>query len=165
MTGKDVLQDQPSAASDVIIAMAENNWVSFEKALANSPIPKRTQNALRRKVRLLYAPLLGAIIDLSRESFVKEMRARRMKIIEGMTDAKIHEAPLKDSAMAAKQLQEMEHLILGEATSIVSIEDRRKLEELTTLLLAEAHRRGVETLVPQEDGSYAVHRIQNGDMA
>ena len=138
-----------------IIAMGDEDMKRLDGAIADCGLPARTAKALRKRVREVYAPVLGVIKDLSRDSFIAQLQNRRMKILEAMSDLKIDDASLRDLAVSYGVLQDKEALLKGDPTSIVSIEDRRTMGELSTAMVEEAKRREAVELTKQADGSYA----------
>lgn len=65
------------------------------------------------------------------------------RVIEAMDDNAIRGAGLRDKAYAADRLFNMRQLMRGEPTAILSVDDRRTLNQLLPALAAEAQRRGV----------------------
>jgi len=65
------------------------------------------------------------------------------RILKMIDDDKIAKAPLNQQAYAFATFVDKARLLRGEATSIVSVEDRRQLKDLLPFLVMEAKRRGM----------------------
>lgn len=72
---------------------------------------------------------------------MSEIRAER--ILQSIDDVSIASATLYQRVMAYSALIDKSRLLRGEATAIVSVEDKRKINQLIPLLMQEVERRGI----------------------
>lgn len=123
--------------------------------MASDPAIKIAEVA--RRTGMSVATINGIRAQMSRE-FVAPMQELRKvtqgrlqaltddrldRVLEAVDDNAIRGAGLRDKAYAADRLFNMRQLMRGEPTSILSVDDRRTLNNLLPALLAEAQRRGV----------------------
>lgn len=89
-------------------------------------------------------PVFEEYRRLNAEQLADQFDNKLQMILAHVDPVTVGTAGLKDLAIAAGIFTEKRQLLRGHATQIVTVDDRRKLNELMPKLLQEAKRRGLE---------------------
>lgn len=82
--------------------------------------------------------------DASVKDLTKLVGDRALRIIESVDDDAIADAKLRDRMVSFGILVDKHQLLSGQPTQRMDITDRRKMDEVVKLFMAEARRRGLE---------------------
>ncbi len=111
--------------------------------LLASGIPEKVSVAMVKRMRVKYAGVVTLRKQQTTQELVKSIEEDIYLISSYIDDKVVSEASLRDLAMAKAALIEKRALLRGEPTQILSDLERRKLNELLPLAIAEAQRRGL----------------------
>ena len=111
-----------------------NHWRTLRSVLGLPILTNR-----KPVTELTVAPEEATNADLARM-----MRRRLNEILISMGANDLKEAKLRDKAYAITQLVQQSQVLLEKPTSIHRMEDHRKLEEVSKMLLEEVKRRRIE---------------------
>jgi len=90
--------------------------------------------------------------EITTKKLLRLLDEKALMALESMDEMSFLEAPLRDKAVALGIILEKRQLLSGEPTAILSVEERRHLDELIPMLMAEAQRRGhVIDVTPDND--------------
>lgn len=109
---------------------------------------KRMENALVTDP--VTEPVTGTLIATSPQAMAEECENKAAMILATIKEATAKSATLSQRSKAVSDLIYNSRLLKGEATQIISHEDRRKLKELIPALILEAKRRGITIDVTPE---------------
>lgn len=125
--------------------LMENPQQRLEDVAKAVGIPKATAQALARRLMAKGGqPVVEEYRRLSSEKLAEMFDSKLQMIMSYVDPLTVGTASLKDLAIAAGIFTEKRQLLRGHATQIVTVDDRRKLNELMPKLLQEARRRGLE---------------------
>lgn len=82
--------------------------------------------------------------EVSKQELLEKVSNLSVRLLDSITDADIDRADLKSKAISAAIMIDKRQILRGEPTTIIQIEDRRKLHELLPLLKQEMERRSLE---------------------
>ena len=83
-------------------------------------------------------------VEVSKQELLEKVSNLSVRLLDSITDADIDRADLKAKAISAAIMIDKRQILRGEPTTIIQIEDRRKLHELLPLLKQEMERRSLE---------------------
>lgn len=92
----------------------------------------------------------GTLISTNPQSMAQECESKAAMILNHINEKKVKGATIQQCARAFSDLIQNSRLLKGEATQIISHEDRRKLKELIPAMIKEAKRRGITIDVTPE---------------
>lgn len=98
---------------------------------------------LRAKVQTTLQPVTTTLRRATNARMLELIEDRQLSVMEAMTDSKIQKAGLREQVYALDRLFNIRQLLRGEPTQIVSIDDRKTLNELVPALVKAAQRRGI----------------------
>lgn len=98
---------------------------------------------LAKRMRTRYQGVASEMRAVKTKELVHKLDERINHAIGYMDDYIMGEASFRDLAMGTAQLIEKRQLLKGEPTQIISVDERRTLNELVPLLVREAQRRGI----------------------
>lgn len=113
-------------------------------------IPKAIMKEVQKRVAARAGQFRSTSRRLSEKETIARLEERMALAIEYLDDFAMAGATAKDLAGTIDTLNHNIQLLKGRPTQIMSIEDRRKLNELIPALLIEAQRRGVPLPAPIE---------------
>ena len=106
-------------------------------------IPEKLLSAVRRRLDAKTHPVKSDLSQLNDKQIIDIMREKLGLAFGYMDDFAFAGASAKDLAIVADSLINNIQLLSGKPTSITTIEDRRKMNELIPALVEEAHKRGL----------------------
>ena len=106
-------------------------------------IPGKLLSAVRRRLDAKTHPVKSDLSQLNDKQIIDIMREKLGLAFGYMDDFAFAGASAKDLAIVADSLINNIQLLSGKPTSITTIEDRRKINELIPALVEEAHKRGL----------------------
>ncbi len=98
---------------------------------------------LRAKVQTTLQPVTTTLRRATNARMLELIEDRQLSVMEAMTDSKIQKAGLREQVYALDRLFNIRQLLRGEPTQIVSVDDRKTLNELVPALVKAAQRRGI----------------------
>lgn len=104
---------------------------------------------LRVKAETQFQAPAAALKRATNARLLELIEDRELTVIEALTPAKINGASLREQIYALDRLHNIRQLLRGEPTQIVSVDDRKTLNDLLPALVKAAQRRGVVI-----DGAY-----------
>lgn len=110
---------------------------------AKAGMPEATVRALRTALQTTYQAPAQALRRANNATLLDMVDDRVVTFLQHMTDDKIRKASLRDQVYAMDRMFNIRQLLRGEPTQIVSIDDRKALNDLVPLLIKSAQRRGV----------------------
>jgi DNA-binding CsgD family transcriptional regulator len=131
------------AAADPVAKTQREAIERVNAALLASGIPEKVSEAMVKRMRVKYAGAVTVKKQVTTQELVKSLEENLYLIDSYIDDKVVSEASLRDLAMAKAALIEKRQLLRGEPTQILSDLERKKLNELLPLAIAEAQRRGL----------------------
>ena len=104
----------------------------------------KTVKKLHERMMANYQPITRELREIKTSELVAKLEDRLSMALDYLTPAKMDMSTAKDLAIVIGVLAEKRQLLSGEATSIISVEDSRQLNEVMPRLLAEAERRKLD---------------------
>jgi ribosomal protein S12 len=98
---------------------------------------------LRTKAETQFQAPATALKRATNARLLELIEDRELTVIEALTPAKINGASLREQIYALDRLHNIRQLLRGEPTQIVSVDDRKTLNELVPALVKAAQRRGI----------------------
>lgn len=130
-------------AGEVMAMYAAEPHMKVSEICRRSGLSRHVVSGILAKMQRDYLPATLELRKVSQEQIRALTDDRLVTGLEAMTPEKFKTAGLRDQAFAVDRLNNMRQLFRGEPTSILSIEDRRKMNELGAALLLEMQRRGI----------------------
>ena len=106
-------------------------------------VPENLLKTVRRRLDARSTPVKSDVSQMSDKQIIDVMREKLSLAFGYMDDFAFAGATAKDLAIVADSLINNIQLLSGKPTSILSVEDRRKMNELIPALVDEAHKRGL----------------------
>ena len=132
----------PERAAEVL-DIATDPFMTIRAAAKECGFPPSTLHQFMKRIEARYKPLGDAITTLKNEEMVKLLEDRARRIFNYMDDFAMATAGLKDLAIAGGVVIDKARLLKDEPTQIVTMQDRRHLDELGAEILREMNRRGI----------------------
>ncbi len=152
--------DAPAEALAEIIAGGANALTTIEQTANAAGLPKKTVEALMKRVRAQLAPVVQEVKNVTTGHIVQQLEQKAAMALRYLDDLALSSASAKDLAIVIGILLEKRQLLRGEPTHIISMEERKSVDELAQMMLKEASRRGMfidmtaeEVRVLEPDGS------------
>lgn len=134
---------EPERFAAAFDAASETKLAKLKDVLEENGIPPKASQAIIHRIRVKYFGAVTEVRNLKKME-LDEMLGKKIHLMLHYIDDKVaSEASARDLAMGVAQLIEKQQLIRGEPTQIVSDLERKKLNELLPLAIAEAKRRGL----------------------
>ena len=124
--------------------MDPSNGESYKALGRKHHFCDKTVKKLHERMMANYQPITRELKDIRTEELVAKIENRLDLALDYLTGAKMDRSTAKDLAIVIGVLAEKRQLLSGEATSIISVEDSRQLNEILPAVLAEAKRRGLD---------------------
>jgi DNA-binding Lrp family transcriptional regulator len=133
----------PEKFGAILDAVSETKLTKLSDALRENGIPPGACASIIHRIRVKYFGAVTEVRNLKKME-LDEMLGRKIHLMLHYIDDKVaSEASARDLAMGVAQLIEKQQLIRGEPTQIVSDLERKKLNELLPLAIAEVKRRNL----------------------
>jgi len=91
-------------------------------------------------------------------TFLKLIETAAEKVLLAMDQRRVDQSDLKSLSGALRELINSRALLLGEPTQIVGSDHRRAMNDVVSMLLAEARRRGIEVMHDAATGQIVTRR-------
>ena len=148
--------DRERRRGEAMALMASDPTIKVAEVAKRAGMSVATINGIRSQMSREFIAPMTELRKVTQARLQGLTDDRLDRVIEAMDDNAIRGAGLRDKAYAADRLFNMRQLMRGEPTSILSVDDRRTLNQLLPALAAEAQRRGVtlegESSVVFEEG-------------
>lgn len=136
-------QRDGQTAGALIADMALDKFAKTRELAETLGVPKAMIEGLIRRARTRYLPLKEELHRIQSRDIQELLDDRVFRLLQYMDDSLMANASLRDVAYALDRMLNYRQLMRGEPTAILSVEDRRTLNELIPALVREAQRRGV----------------------
>lgn len=134
----------PDKAAAVLDAMTEiDPYQKVADAFKACGLPKTVSDSLMRRLRLKYTGALTEVRSLKTGEILDIINKKIHLASFYLDDKAMAEASARDLMLGMSALIEKRQLLRGEPTQIISDVQRKKLNELVPLLIAEGQRRGI----------------------
>ena len=115
----------------------------FEEIAEAAGLPKKTVDILARRLKRRWVPVADKMRVVSQKDLLMKIEDRMVQALDYMDDVTFASAPLRDLAMCFGILHDKRQLLMGQPTQILSVTERKELNELLPDIIAEAQRRGI----------------------
>lgn len=151
-------EGKPEEAAEAIVA-AEEPFTTLAQAAEQTGFPRKTLEAMMRRIKAQHQPLHEELKNLSTTDMVRQLDQKIGMTLGYIDDFVLSGASFRDLTIGLGILIEKKQLLSGEPTQILTIEERKNLTQLMPALFQEVSRRGitidqtpdepVRTLLPQ----------------
>lgn len=123
---------------------ADSDPLSTVKRVAQAAgLDEKAVRGLLARVRAQYAPLLGELRDVKTSELIRLVEDRAWMAVELIDRESLADLNAYQRAIIFGVLVDKARILKGLPTHIVSVEDRRQLDQVAGLLLKEMQRRGM----------------------
>ena len=149
----------PEKFAEFFIRFTENPECNVTQLARDVGLPTGTADALVKRLETRYLPLTNAVEKVTTKTIKRDIETALPKLLKRLADDDlIKAANLRDISVATNILIDKRQLLMGEPTQILTVEERRTLNEITPALVQEMARRNMPVLdVEYEDVVDAVH--------
>ena len=134
----------PEKAAALLDAASEPEALArVRAAMSGAGLPESVSARMLHRIRVKY---FGAVSELRalKTAEILDLLGKKIHLaLSYMDDKVMAEASFRDLALGSTAMIEKRALLRGEPTQIISDHERKRLNELTPLLIAEAQRRGI----------------------
>jgi hypothetical protein len=130
-------------ATAAMIDAASDPLLKVKDALMEAGLPERVSEAMLKRLRLKFYGAVHEVRALKTHEIVRMCEEKLDMVRYYLDDKVMAEASARDLGLIAGVLIEKRALLRGEPTQIISDHERKKLNELLPLAIAEAQRRGL----------------------
>lgn len=174
MTAKKKKLDVADLSDEQVATIIDEDseaFSSFVKTAEKAGLPKEIAAGLIRRVRAMAQETTSELRTVKAKEFLDILDDRAFKALGYLDDFALANASAKDLAVIAGILLEKRQLLRGEPTAILSIDDRRSLNDLVAGMTKEAARRNMlidndtgEVLIPYDDAGPRDRSLIRGGM-
>ncbi len=132
----------PEGAAAIITAHADP-FDKLVQAAEACGMPSRTASRIVQRLKTRYLPVKEATEEITTRSLQRMLDDRAHMALAYMDDKVFAEANLRDLSIALGILLEKRQLLKGEPTQILSVGERKNMNDLLPEIVAEAQRRGM----------------------
>jgi DNA-binding CsgD family transcriptional regulator len=122
---------------------ATDPFATVREAARKCGFPQSTLNQFMKRLESRYAPFSDAIRKVKNDEMVTLLEDRAWRAVEYIDDYAMAGASVKDLAITAGVMIDKARLLKDQPTQILSMEQRKNINELMPALLAEVERRGM----------------------
>jgi hypothetical protein len=137
------LEEEQERQGMVLAELMMDPSAEVAELAAKAGMPEATVRALRTALQTTYNAPAQALRRANNATLLELVDDRVVTFLQHMTDEKIRKASLRDQVYAMDRMFNIRQLLRGEPTQIVSVDDRKALNDLVPLLVKSAQRRGV----------------------
>ena len=159
--------DVPDLTDEQISTIIDEDseaFSTFVKTAEKAGLPKEIAAGLIRRTRAMAQATTSELRKVKAKEFLDVLDDRAFKALGYLDDFALANASAKDLAVIAGILLEKRQLLRGEPTAILSVDDRRSMNELVSVMSKEAARRNMiidndsgEVLIPYDDNGPREH--------
>jgi len=145
MPGPHAIENKhPEAAAKIIDkVLSPEQYRKIDDLAAEVGLHKSTVDALKKRLEFRYLPVGIELGRIRTEQFAEGIDGYANWILNSVDECDLLKASLKDKISAFCMLIDRRQLLSGEPTQILSINERKDINDLMPLLVAEATRRGL----------------------
>ncbi len=133
----------PEKTAHALEEMAADPLARFEEIAESCGLPKKTLQILKSRLQRRWVPVNDTIKTIRHKELLSLIEDRMLKSLDYMDDVAFAQAPLRDLAMTFGILHDKRQLLLGQPTAILSVQERKDLDDLVPILMQEAQKRGI----------------------
>ena len=130
--------EDPQLLAEIAVAQTVSD---FEDILNELEVPKREQSGILRRLGRKATDNIPTKIDT--KWILGQLDAKIALTLANLDEFALSRANARDLSGLLAVLVDRRQLLKGEPTAIISAEDRRSLNELVPIIVAEAKRRGM----------------------
>lgn len=131
----------PEAAAAMVDA-ASDPLTKVKDALKAAGMPERVSEAMLKRLRVKFFGAVHEVRALKTQEITRMLEEKIDMVRFYLDDKVMAEASARDLMLGLGVMIEKRALLRGEPTQIVSDHERKRMNELVPLLIAEAQRRG-----------------------
>ena len=120
-----------------------DNIRNLKQIARNCGLPKSTVEVLAARIERKYMPIVSKIKDIKTSHILNLVEEKLMMVLQNIDEFDIATADLKGKAYAVDILIKNRNLLNNQPTAILSVGERKKINDLIPMLMQEATRRGV----------------------
>lgn len=155
-SGKGLEFVDPEKTAEVI-DLATDPYMRMADVARASKMPKPTVQALMNRIRNYYQPVVEELKRVKDGEILELLRDRTGRALGYLDDYSLSSASAKDLAITIGILIEKTQLLEGKPTQILSVEERRHINDLLPAVIQEAKRRGHIIDVSPDGGTRLIH--------
>jgi hypothetical protein len=142
----------PEKFADFLVKWAEDPECNVRKLAREVGLPQTTANEIVKRLETRYMPVTKEVEKFTTKTILQKIETALPLMLDKLADTDlINKSTLREVAVAANILVDKRQLLRGEPTQIMSIDERKSLDDLAPVFLAEARRRGQIVDVEFED--------------
>lgn len=142
-------ENNPEAVADLMLAHS-NQFKTLETAMKESGLHRNTASAILKRVKARNLPVVHELKNITTKEIMSQLDSKIQMTLDYMDDFVIAGANYRDLTIGLGIMLEKRQLLNGEPTQIMSMEERKNLNELLPYIIAETRRRGIT--IDQNDG-------------
>ena len=146
----------PEKAAEAI-DLATDPYRRLADVAETAKMPLATVKALINRVRNHYQPVHEELKRVKDNEIIELLRDRTGRALGYLDDYSLSSASAKDLAITIGILIEKTQLLEGKPTQILSVEERRHINDLLPAVIREAQRRGHVIDVSPDGGTRLIH--------
>lgn len=136
-------KDHEVAAKIIDKIISPEQYQKIDELAAEVGLHKSTVDALKKRLEFRYLPVGIELGRIRTQQFQEGIDGYANWILNSVDECDLLKASLKDKISAFCMLIDRRQLLSGEPTQILSINERKEINDLMPLLMMEAKRRGV----------------------
>lgn len=138
----------------------------FEDIAEACGLPAQTTKILSERLRKRWVPVSDRIKQVRHKELLSLIEDRMMRTLDYMDDVAMASAPLRDLALTFGILHDKRQLLMGQPTQILTVQERKDLNDLLPEIVKEANRRGItiDASPVNESGEEGVSTYVHADM-
>ena len=115
----------------------------FEEIAEACGMPRQTIGILAERLRRRWVPVSARIKEVTNKELISRIEEKMSMALDHMDEVAYASAPLRDLSTNFGILHDKRQLLMGQPTQILTVTERKKLDELLPDLVQEAGRRGI----------------------
>ena len=143
----------PEKAAEMIDVATNPLLENLAEACRESGLPEQTTRSLLKRLNTKYLQVQGAAERIKTDFLVREFEGLAKDALEAITKDKLDSTSAYQLSLIAAIATDKRELLDGRPTERLSVEDRRSLPEIVSLLMAEAERRGLAPVINPDAGT------------
>jgi len=148
----------PEEQAEAMFAAMDPMMRSIKEAATEAGVSSAVMGKFMKLLQGELRSVQSEVTEIRMDKLQKLFGGKLERVVDSINQEDIDNASLKDKAIAAGILTEKWLLLRGQPTQILAIEERRQLDEIAPLIIAEAKRRSIELSRDPISGSYAPQR-------
>ena len=116
---------------------------NFKEIAVKCGLPNKTVEILHRRLQRRWVPVKDRVRQVTQKSLLDGIEQKMAQCLDYRDDVAFASAPRRDLALTFAIMHDKRQLLLGQPTQILTVQERKDLNELLPDIIAEAQRRGV----------------------